>query len=108
MMPLRLGDISDDGTTATVDNQSRTVPPAAAVFLRAQLLHRRIQGATGGELLFANDKGRFPDRALADAMRAMATELGVPVAPLATDRAAIATSGRWRTRWSISVQRLKA
>lgn len=77
------------------------------VYLRAQLTHRRIMGAGPDDPLFADDTGPLRDRLVAAALRAPATEVGVPVFDLATSRAAVLENSRWRQRWGISVQRLR-
>ena len=72
-----LGDVSDDGSTAAVArarvHERVEVPKGAELFLRAQLIHRQIQGALPEDLLFVSAKGLMRRKYLADAVRAGTT-----------------------------------
>lgn len=106
MLAIPCDAIADDGDLVTTPDGVARVPAGAEVFLRAQLLYRRLMGAPGDAPLFATDDGPLRDRALADALRQPARELGVPVLDVTTSRAPDPTSGRWRDRWGLSLQRL--
>lgn len=106
MQRLRCRDVLTEGRRVVVAGQPRAVPDGADLYLRAQLNYRRFAGADDGDLLFADDAGPLRDRALADALRYPARELGIPVLDIARVRAPDPTSMRWRDRWGITLQRL--
>jgi hypothetical protein len=106
---LSIGAVEADGSGVRVERSGEVtvvrVPEGAAVYLRAQLLYRAIQGASDGELLFANDEGPMESRYLADAIRCPIGEVGVPLYSQQVDRADLHPV-RWGLRWGLSVQEL--
>jgi DNA-binding XRE family transcriptional regulator len=64
MQAVRVDDVADDGLCVSVTQQGArqvlAVPEGAGVYLRAQMLYRRNQGAAGTDLLFANEEEPMP------------------------------------------------
>ncbi len=106
MDALTCQEVSEDGQRVMAQGRTLDVTPGADLFIRAQLLYRRIQGSDPSDAFFADDRGPMRPRDLADALRQPASELGVPVIDTATSRMPDPTSARWRDRWGITVQRL--
>ena len=106
MMEIRCADVAADGASVHRDGTTHAIPPEAAVFLRAQREYRILMGASPTDLLFADDEGPLHDRALADALRRPAAELGIPVPDISMSRAPDPHNSRWRDRWGLSLQKL--
>lgn len=102
---VTLDDVAADGSVVTVDGEQVDLPPGADLFLRAQVVYRRIQGATGPDLLFATEAGPMATRYLADAVRAVLGDLGVALFSQQVERATIDPK-RWARRWGLAVQAL--
>ena len=109
MLALRIDDVSADGRSVSVERngvrEKFSVPPGAELYLRAQVWHRRFQGAVGTELLFATEEGPMTDRYLSSAIRAPASEVAVPLYSQQVERGEV-TAKRWVRRWGLAVQAL--
>ncbi|MDA8309626.1 MAG: hypothetical protein M0Z46_03270 [Actinomycetota bacterium] len=109
MLALRIDDVSGDGRSVSVERngvrEEFSVPPGAELYLRAQVWHRRLQGAVGTELLFATEEGPMTDRYLSSAIRAPASEVAVPLYSQQVERGEV-TAKRWVRRWGLAVQAL--
>jgi hypothetical protein len=106
---VRLGNVAPDATSVTADLPGCLrvveVPEGAEVFVMAQLIYRRLQGAGPRSLLFANEDGPLEARYLANAIRCPITEVGVPLYSQQVERAEL-DAKRWANRWGLSVQEL--
>lgn len=102
----RLDDVAADGTTMTAgDGTTFQVHPDATVYLRAQRLARRADGADGADLLFADEDGPMRARLLIGYVRAPVADLGIALATKALTGAR-PDSARWASRWGVSVAKL--
>jgi hypothetical protein len=103
---MGLDDLAADGVTATAtDGTSFEVPPDAAVYLRAQHLARRSEGADGTDLVFAEEDQPVRGRMLVKYVRAPVTDLGIALTTKALTNVR-ADAKRWASRWGVSVQQL--
>lgn len=106
---VTLCDVAADGTwlNAAGDPGTRRVdiPPGAELLMRAQVIHRQIQGACDQDLLFATEEGPMATRYLANAVRDALGDLGIPLFSQQVERAAV-DPARWARRWGLSVQTL--
>lgn len=107
---VTVADVGPDGSCVTVgeaaDRRTIDLPDGAAVFAQAQQLARRFAGAADTDQLFADDDGTpLRTRALANAVRAPMTEVGVAVTHQLSR--AKPDAGRWANRWGVSVQALR-
>lgn len=104
-----LRDVAPDGTELSLVRQGSrevvSVPVGAEIYLRAQSIHRRNQGAASSDLLFADDDGPMTAKRLANAVRSPLTDVGVPLISQ-TVQWTDTSSTRWATRWGLSVQQL--
>jgi hypothetical protein len=109
MRTVALQDISAEGDSATVlrqgGHEALGVPRGADLYLRAQVIHRRNQGARDSDLLFATEDEQMLPRYLANAIRCPLTEVGVPLMSRNVDWAEV-TSTHWAQRWGLAVQKL--
>lgn len=105
MLAVTLDDITTDGSHIVIDGETKPVPAGADLFVRAQLAQRRIHGATGTDLLMADDNGPYRDRMLVEAVRNPAIEVGVALLSHTVSRARI-DPNRWAVRYGLSVQAL--
>lgn len=107
---LAVADVAGEGTAVAVkrtagSSEDVSLPEGAELFLRAQVIHRQIQGAGATDLLFATEDGPMRPKYLANAVRAAVTEVGVPLYSQQVERAEI-DPGRWARRWGLAVQAL--
>lgn len=106
---VRLEEVVDGGRVVRIAEpdgvRAVELPAGANLFLRAQVIYRRIQGAGPGDLLFATEQGPIPAKRLADSVRAPVTELGVPIYSQIVDRVTLDPK-RWAQRWGLAVQAL--
>lgn len=103
---VRLADVADDGTSVVSHDGDRVeVHPAAAVYLRAQVLARVAEGAAVGDALFASEDGPMRPRMLVRYVQAPLADLGLAVTTRAVTKARL-DAGRWANRWGVSVQTL--
>ena len=101
---IEVGAIAD--SAAQVAGRAVSVHPDAALFLRAQQLRRRFDGAADDDpLLVAPDGRLLGDRAAAGIIRTAARELGVPLHAGAIERRRPAPD-RWLHRHGVLVQPL--
>ncbi|MGH8981158.1 MAG: hypothetical protein ACRDWE_09090 [Acidimicrobiales bacterium] len=109
MLEVRIADVDPDGSAVAFpgpDGPERVVlPEGAEVFLRAQVVHRAIQGAGTGELLFATEEGPMTAKYLANSVRAALADVGVPLYSQQVERAEV-DAKRWSQRWGLAVQAL--
>jgi hypothetical protein len=104
---VTLADVATDGATATRPGQDpTTVPPGAEVYLRAQVAHRRRQGAAATAPLFADGDRALSDRTIVDAVRVPATDLGISLLSGPFQRRHF-DDRTWKNRWGISVQDIR-
>lgn len=109
MLAVTLDNVSADGRSVTVERhgvrEELNVPGRADLYLRAQVWHRRFQGASGSGLLFATEDGPMTDRSLSSAVRAPASEVAVTLSSQQIERGET-TAQRWVRRWGLAVQAL--
>lgn len=106
MLGLALAGVRADGKLVVAPSGKKvTLPAGAELYLRAQVAHRYIQGASDDELLFATEDGPMRDKYLADAVRNALSEVGVTLYSQQLDRAELDPK-RWARRWGIAVQEL--
>lgn len=110
---IKLADVTEDGTAAIVADQQVLVPEEFAVFLRAQLCERRLDGAGSDDLLFGSvDRNRRRQqppsaRTLQTTLARVVRQTGIFVTSEFAGREN-AVASHWVRRRGVSVQPLTA
>jgi hypothetical protein len=110
---LDVGDIAVDGDSAPVGDEHVDLPSAARGLVRAQLAHRRLQGAGRADPLFVSERSqawtrsgefvRTTPHGIQQQLRQIAEETSVPVA---TSEGWLRTDKRWLARRGITVREI--
>jgi hypothetical protein len=105
MRAITIADAAVDGATVSVDGATRAMPAGTALYLRAQLALRDLEGGRATDALIGGSDGAFRDRHLVNAVRSAIGDLGVPFISQTLSRTPV-DSNRWANRWGLAVQGL--
>lgn len=97
---LTLADVDSAGKAVRHGGQTTAIPPAAAVFARAQLELRKLQGACENDPFIVGRRGPLTARGVARVLIAAGYECGIGLAP----RKTTGDNRHWAERQGISIQ----